>query len=75
MAILIVDDDPDARVDMTRALLAAEDGREVRAAETAGDGLALAADPDVDCVLLDYQLPDRDGLSCLRELRRLRCRW
>ena len=72
MAILIVDDDPDARLDMTRALLASEDGWDVRSADTGGDGLALAAAADVDCVLLDYQLPDRDGLSCLRELRRLR---
>jgi DNA-binding NtrC family response regulator len=72
MSILIVDDDADARLDMTRALLASEDGWELRSADTGDGGLALAGAGDVDCVLLDYQLPDLDGLSCLRELRRVR---
>jgi DNA-binding NtrC family response regulator len=72
MAILIVDDDPETRARLDRALRQSGDGWDVREAATATEGLALASAPDVECVLLDYRLPDADGLTCLRELRRAR---
>jgi DNA-binding NtrC family response regulator len=72
MAILIVDDDPDVRAELREALAQYGDGWETRHAETAADALRLATDHGVACVLLDYRLPDADGLTCFRELRRLR---
>src|SRR5690349_1581718 len=72
MAILIVDDDPDTRGRLERALRESGDGWDVRQAATAKEALALAGAADVECVLLDYRLPDADGLTCLRELRRMR---
>jgi DNA-binding NtrC family response regulator len=72
MAILVVDDDAHTRDALGEALAASGDGWEIRFAATARDGLALAKAPDVRCVVLDYQLPGRDGLSILTELQRTR---
>jgi DNA-binding NtrC family response regulator len=71
MAILVVDDDADTRAQLERALRESGDGWDVAQAATAKDGLARLAGGDVECVLLDYRLPDADGLECLREIRRL----
>ena len=72
MAILIVDDDGDTRARLKRALRESGDGWDVVQAASAADALARVTNADVECVLLDYRLPDADGLTCLRELRRLR---
>src|SRR6185436_4545879 len=72
MAILIADDDPEARARLERALRESGDGWDVCHAASAKEALALVTRADVECVLLDYRLPDADGLSCLRELRRVR---
>jgi DNA-binding NtrC family response regulator len=72
MAILVVDDDPETRARLDRALRESGDGWDVRHAASVKEGLAFAADPAVDGVVLDYRLPDGDGLACLRELRRTR---
>src|SRR5439155_16153856 len=42
---------------------------EVREAAGAAEGLAAMKAAPFDCVLLDYRLPDNDGLSVLREAR------
>ena len=72
MAILIVDDDADTRARLERTLRESGDGFDVRHAASAKEALARVTGADVECVLLDYRLPDADGLSCLRELRRVR---
>jgi len=72
MAILIVDDDADTRARVERALREWGDGWDVRQAASAKEALAAATDDEVECVLLDYRLPDADGLTCLGDLRRLR---
>ncbi len=72
MAILIVDDDADTRDGLERALRESDDGWDVRQAASANEALAAVTAADVEGVLLDYQLPGADGLTCLREIRRLR---
>uniref|UniRef100_A0A7C4CAY4 Sigma-54-dependent Fis family transcriptional regulator n=1 Tax=candidate division WOR-3 bacterium TaxID=2052148 RepID=A0A7C4CAY4_UNCW3 len=68
--ILVVDDDPGIR-----ALLAELLTDQGYVAVTAPDGteaLACAAEGDFSLVLLDYQLPDMDGLRVLAELKKTR---
>jgi signal transduction histidine kinase len=70
LRILIVDDSPEDR-ETYRRFLAADRGREVRfvEAETGEEGLQEARRERPDCVLLDYRLPDLDGLEFLRRLQ------
>jgi PAS domain S-box-containing protein len=69
--VLIVDDSPVDR-ETYRGLLTRAGAVEYHFTETdAGEeGLRLARELRPDCVLLDYQLPDADGLDLLAELSR-----
>jgi DNA-binding response OmpR family regulator len=66
MRILVIDDEPDVlllcRVNLQYA------GHEVVEAADAELGLELATTTNPDLILLDVMLPERDGLSLLREL-------
>jgi DNA-binding NtrC family response regulator len=64
--ILVVDDEALIRFSLTERLKA--DGYRVLEAETAADALAKQED-GVDLVLLDYRLPDGDGLSVLKRIK------
>ncbi len=64
--VLIVDDEPLIRWSLRERLIA--DGLQVVEASTAAEALELAAE-GVDLALLDYTLPDGDGISVLRRLR------
>ncbi|HTG36155.1 MAG TPA: response regulator [Thermoanaerobaculia bacterium] len=68
--LLIVDDSPEDR-ELYRRLLAqgSEQAYEFLEAETGEEGLRLAHDRIPDCLLLDYRLPDVDGLEFLSRLR------
>jgi len=67
--VLIVDDDPLDRA-MLRDLLSSRGGRfEVLEAETAESALDMVDHSNVDCVVLDYNLPDCDGVELVRVLR------
>ncbi|MBI3271890.1 MAG: response regulator [Planctomycetes bacterium] len=65
--ILVIDDEPDIR-DFMKTLLSAT-GYEVYTAGDATRGIDLAQSLPFDLVLLDIALPDRDGVSLMRELR------
>jgi len=65
--ILIVDDEPQMRRLLTMALETA--GYRVVAAQSGGEGLALAAQQRPALVLLDLGLPDTSGQEILRRLR------
>ena len=64
--ILVVDDEPLIRFSLNERLTA--DGYRVVEAETAREAIAKS-DEGVDLVLLDYKLPDGDGLSVLSRSR------
>ena len=61
--ILLIDDDAVDRKAVMRVI-----GRDfyVREAPDGRSGLKLLKDEEFDCVLLDYFLPDFDGLDLLR---------
>jgi two-component system, OmpR family, KDP operon response regulator KdpE len=65
--ILVVDDERPIRRLLHTSLTA--EGYEPIEAETAAEGLAMAARDKPDAVLLDLGLPDQDGLDVLRQLR------
>jgi DNA-binding NtrC family response regulator len=64
--ILVVDDEDLIRWSLTERLTA--DGYSVKEAATAKAALAEFG-PDVDLVLLDYKLPDSDGLRTLKAMK------
>lgn len=66
--VLIVEDDPGMVSFLDRGL--ASHGYATTVADDGQRALAIASDADFDLVILDLGLPDTDGLSILRELRR-----
>jgi DNA-binding NarL/FixJ family response regulator len=70
--ILFVDDHPIFREGLRRTLEAEFADISVDAAADAASALrALESGLDVDLLLADYKLPDRDGLSLIGEVRRV----
>ena len=67
--VLLIEDSAETARLLAGALGAGSDPFEVTVAGSARDGLAHLAAHPVDCVLLDYRLPDADGLECLRTIR------
>jgi DNA-binding response OmpR family regulator len=65
--VLVVDDEPDLVEVLTAALRF--EGWEVRSAPDGTSALRVARTFDPDAVVLDWMLPDMDGLRVLRELR------
>ena len=66
--VLVVDDEELIRWSLAERLRS--DGHEIIEAGTAADALDCA-ESGVDLVLLDYKLPDEDGISVLKKLREL----
>jgi DNA-binding NtrC family response regulator len=66
-SVLIIDDEASIRESL-EALLDA-DGYSVYSAASGEEGLARLAEQPVDAVLLDFALPDRNGLDILSEIR------
>jgi len=67
MRILVIEDDRKAAALLARGLR--EEGFAVDVAHSAGDGDAHAFVATYDVIVLDWLLPDRDGVSLCRALR------
>ncbi len=69
IGVLIVDDSPEDRTSYRRMLAERPDRRYlVREAETGEQALEMIAKDPPDCVLLDFMLPDTDGLEFMSNL-------
>lgn len=66
--ILLVDDDDDLREALAEQF-EMHDGFETLQAATAMDGVRMVADERVDLVLLDVDLPDKDGREACKQIR------
>src|SRR5437764_865594 len=66
--LLVIDDEPNIRFSIEESLRSAQ--LEVVGAETAAEGLALAAAESPDVILLDIRLGDVSGLDVFQELRK-----
>lgn len=69
MSSILVIEDNEANQLLTRAVLELE-GHEVRVAASAPEAAELIRERPPELILMDVQLPDQDGLSFTRELKR-----
>jgi len=67
MRVLLIEDNERLVAALAQGLQ--EEGIEVVSAEEGGAALERAARGDLDLIVLDLGLPDRDGMDVLRELR------
>lgn len=67
MNVLIIEDDKDMADFVTKVL--GEAGHEVDAAHSGDTGLQLARTKDFDVIVVDRMLPEKDGLTLVREYR------
>ena len=70
LRLLLIDDDELDRRIVVRALKQHHADRyEIIECATASEGLVQIAKQQFDAILLDYRLPDKNGLEVLRSLR------
>ena len=69
LALLLVEDDEVDRMAVVRALRRSELGATVESAPDGARAFAMLESGAFDAILLDYRLPDTDGLTFLRGLR------
>ncbi len=66
--LLVVDDEPSMRLNITDILQM--EGHSVEEAGTGNDGILKALSGKPDIILLDFNLPDMDGLKVLSEVKK-----
>lgn len=67
--LLVIDDDALDRMAVARAVKALGAGYEIQEARDGSRGMELASSQQFDCILVDYNLPDMNGLDLLIALR------
>jgi two-component system, OmpR family, response regulator CpxR len=68
--VLLVDDEPQFVEVLAERLVAR--GFNVQTALTGDEGLAKLQEQEADVVILDVQMPGRDGVETLREIKRIK---
>ena len=72
LKILIIEDNEADRVVYQRYLSQAfGDGVEVFPKEKCIDALLFLSKNTVDCILMDYHLPDHNGIDCVKEISKI----
>jgi two-component system cell cycle response regulator DivK len=69
MSTILIVEDNEKNMKLVRDILQHQ-GHTTLEAQTGGDGVRLALTQRPDLVLMDIQLPDIDGISALREIRK-----
>jgi signal transduction histidine kinase len=69
VTVLVVEDSPEDRVLYKRILRRDNANFRVLEAESAAQGLEMGQNNEVDCVLLDYHLPDADGMDFIKSFQ------
>ncbi len=69
LKILIIDDSEDDRLLYIRALKKSGRDYTIIEAEDGDEGLELVTKESLDCILLDYSMPGRDGVEVLKCIR------
>ncbi len=72
MKILLVDDHPVFRAGLELLLKEMEPSVEVLQAGTCAEGIRIARKHSLNLVFLDLNLPDGDGLDCLKAMKEAR---
>ncbi len=67
-SILIIEDDEIDRQVLRRYLESERKDAEIVETHTCAEGLSAMAKKEFDCILLDYRLPDGDGIEFLQKL-------
>jgi len=67
--LLVIEDDINTRSGLVELLK--EEGYEVQGANRGQEAINIISNCSMDLVLCDYSLPDIDGLSACREMKRL----
>jgi two-component system, OmpR family, response regulator CpxR len=68
--VLLIDDEPQFVEVLAERLVAR--GFNVQTALTGDEGLAKLQEQEADVVILDVQMPGRDGVETLREIKRIK---
>jgi len=68
ISLLYVDDEPEL-LGICRLFLEKEGEFSVTTAESAQEGIARLAAGGIDAIVSDYQMPDKDGIEFLKEVR------
>jgi len=72
ITVLLVDDSKLARIVAGKAIAALQPDWQRVEAKSAAEALAIVGERPIDVAVLDFNMPDKDGLELASELRALR---